>query len=369
MPFHVDHGVAHYFGVGAYMRPFDDARRSGVRFAAECLAFANVPSDETLEELLRDGQSPPHHPAWKARVPRDNGPGWDFDDVRDHYVGELFDVDPSHVRYADRARYLAMGRVATGEAMARTYGEWRRGGSVCRGALIWFYRDLWPGAGWGVVDAHGRPKSAFYYLKRALSPVALFALDEGLNGVELCAVNDGPEPIDGEITLLLLRDGITPIAEASAPMAVPGRGATNLRVDAILPHFLDTTYAYRFGPPGCDAIVARLRQRATGVRLAEAFYFPLGFARPIEDVGLEAAASASELGSFTVTLRTRKLAQAVALDVRGFVADDDHFHLAPGDERVVTLRPNGRPQRFEGSAKALNAPTPVRIRASTTSPS
>jgi beta-mannosidase len=351
------------------MRPFDDARRSGVRFAAECLAFANVPSDETLEELLPGDQSPPHHPAWKARVPRDNGPGWDFDDVRDHYVGELFDVDPSQVRYADRARYLAMGRVATGEAMARTYGEWRRGGSVCRGALIWFYRDLWPGAGWGVVDAHGRPKSAFYYLKRALSPVALFALDEGLNGVELCAVNDGPEPIDGEIALLLLRDGITPIAEASAPMAVPGRGATNLRVDAILPHFLDTTYAYRFGPPGCDAIVARLRQRVTGVRLAETFYFPLGFARPMEDVGLEATASPSALGSFTVTLRTRKLAQAVALDVRGFVADDDHFHLAPGDERVLTLRPNGRPQRFEGMAKALNAPTPVRIRTNTTGPS
>ncbi len=185
LPFQVDTGITHYYGVGAYMRPFDDARRAGVRFTSECLAFANIPCDETIEAFMGDGQAPPNHPVWKARVPRDKGTGWDFDDVRDHYVGQLFDVDATSLRYADVARYLALGRVATGEAMAACMSEWRRNDSSCCGALVWFLRDLWPGAGWGVVDALGRPKAAYHFLKRALQPIGLFAIDEGLNGLAL----------------------------------------------------------------------------------------------------------------------------------------------------------------------------------------
>ena len=46
------------------------------------------------------------------------------------------------------------------------------------------------GAGWGVVDSHGGPKAAYYYLRRAMQPVGIFATDEGVNGLALHLVHD-----------------------------------------------------------------------------------------------------------------------------------------------------------------------------------
>ena len=119
--------------MGAYLRPLTDARLAGVRFAGECLAFANVPDDEALEPLGGGVASPVHHPRWKAGVPRDAGAGWDFDDVRDHYLRELFGVDPVALRSTDAERYLELSRAVSGEVMAEVFGEWRRAGSPCAG--------------------------------------------------------------------------------------------------------------------------------------------------------------------------------------------------------------------------------------------
>jgi beta-mannosidase len=366
-PHQPSEGTTSYYGVGAYRRPLEDARRSDVRFASECLAFANIPDDPMLATLTGGAPARAHTPAWKAGVPRDLGAGWDFDDVRDHYLALLFGVDPATLRSNDPERYLALGRVVTGEVMAAAFAEWRRPGSTCRGALVWFLRDLVPGAGWGLLDAAGRPKAAYHFVRRALQPLALVFSDEGLNGTVLHAVNESATAWQGQLRLTLHRDGEVPVGDGAAPVTVPARGALSLPSAALLEGFRDTTSAYHFGPADHDLAVARLVS-ASGDVVAEAFFFPTGRARPLEaELGLEASARALSDGDFALVVRSRRFAQAVAVDVPGFVADDNYFHVAPGGSRQVRLRRAGATGDPRGQVQALNARAPTRIALAATS--
>ena len=320
-----------------------------------------MPDAAVVDELMKAGGTPPQDPRWKARTPRDGAAGWDFEDVRDHYLRALFGVDPAALRYSDVPRYLALSRVVTGEVMAATFSEWRRGGSSCRGALVWFLRDLWPGAGWGVLDAAGHPKAAYHYLRRTLRPTAVLLVDEGLNGLDAHVVNDGPVDLDAELRVACHR-GEAVVASATTPVRVGARGAVAMRVANLFDHFLDATYAYRFGPPSHDVTVATLIDRSTGAFRGEAFHFPGGMPARVEaSVGLEAVATSTG-GEWTLTLRTERLAQSVELDLPGFEPDDNYFHVAPGGSRVVALRPTAGAARPTGAARPLNSQAASRVR-------
>jgi beta-mannosidase len=362
LPFHADRGVAHYYGVGAYLRPFDDARRAGVRFAAECLAFSNVPEPTALAAHPDVGL--PGSARWDAAIPRDAGSDWDFEDVRDHYVARLFDVDPSALRAHDTSRYLALGRIATGEAMLRTIAEWRRPGSSCRGALIWCGRDLRVGAGWGILDSAGRAKAAYFYARRAMTPVALIAIDEGLNGLWLHAVNDTARPIAAELRITLYRNGRVRAEEATETLTVPPHGARSIHADAMFEGFRDITYAYRFGPPGHDVVAAALRDASGGAVLAAAHFFPCGLPSTIDPAMRLGARAEPTPDGYAILVDADRFAHAVTIEAEGFVPDDNYVHVEPGAPRRIFLRPEqpAAPRRgLRATVSALNAPGPVSV--------
>ena len=351
-------GTTSYYGVGAYLRPLDDARRSELRFASECLAFANIPHESGLPggPSLRV-----HHALWKTRAPRDLGAGWDFDDVRDHYVGVLYGVDPARLRVSDHERYLDLGRAASGEVMARAFAEWRRAAAPTRGALILFLRDLWAGAGWGVVDANGRPKACWYALRRALAPCSLAITDEGVNGLEIQVVNDRAAGFAATLEIDLYRLGELRVGHAAAALDVSAHGVRAIAAASLFEGFLDLSFAYRFGPPLAEVVHARLL--AGDALVADAFWFPLGMPAAREaEVGLAVAVHAGADGTRLLDIGTRRFAQSIAIDAPGFVADDEGFHLAPGQTRRVLLRPlRGTVAAAKGTLAALNAEATARF--------
>jgi beta-mannosidase len=232
--------------------------------------------------------------------------------------------------------------------MARTFGEWRRARSVTRGGLVWFLRDLWPGAGWGVVDAHGRPKLAWYALKRALAPLALAITDEGTNGLALHLVNDGPAAEIRTLELTLWR-GDAEVGRGARELAVPGRGAIELGANELFDGFYDLSYAYRFGPPGVHVVHARFGD-------VEQFWFPAGLTSArVADVGL-----AARLAGAVLTVSAQRFAQFVTIDAPGWLPSDDGFHLAPGQRRAIAMTRTGAPIKA-GTVAATNAEATAKI--------
>ncbi|KXG85619.1 glycoside hydrolase family 2 protein [Agrobacterium bohemicum] len=343
LPFVSNEKIGHYYGVGAYCRPLEDARRANVRFAGECLAFANVPHQVTLDKYLP--VKPVHDPKWRARVPRDRGASWDFEDVRDHYLKLLYDLDPATLRRENVDRYLDFSRAAIAEVMEATFAEWRRVGSNCQGAMVWTLQDLLPGPGWGVIDSTGLPKSAFYGLKRAFRPLQINLLDEGTNGLDIHLINETPENADVVVEIACLRDGIQPVVSGRRAMSLAARDKRLIAATDLFGAFFDTTYAYRFGPPAHDVTVAKLLDAQTGVLLANAAHFPRGRQAALHPVSLQTDLTMND-GRWILHVTADRFAQSVCIDAEGFRPADDGFHLSPGEGRRIELIPAG-PQSTE----------------------
>ncbi|HEU5086712.1 MAG TPA: glycoside hydrolase family 2 protein, partial [Roseiflexaceae bacterium] len=91
------------------------------------------------------------------------------------------------------------------EALAAAYQGWRRrwGGPnhyAVAGALVWQLDDCWPVTSWSVIDYYGRPKPAYYVIRRALAPLSL-GIATSDDSVQVWAVNGTRQPRQGKLEL------------------------------------------------------------------------------------------------------------------------------------------------------------------------
>ncbi len=357
LPFAIDQGVSHYFGVGAYRRPLSDARTSGVRFASECLAFANVPSQQQVVSLLGDSRKAPTDPRWKERVPRDRGVGWDFDDVRDHYTRILFGVDPLDARYTSPDWYLTLARATSAELMKRTFAEWRRGSSSCTGALVWFLNDLWAGAGWGVIDSTGEPKAALHGMAQALTPVALLAVDEGLNGLDFWVCNDLPVALEATLSLTALQDGRSVVMSSQLSVEVPANAHLLVRTDSVFGQFTDATRAYRFGAPSFDVVVGHL-SRPDGSSLAAASYVCGTPLVQLPDLGVQVKGHWIGPSTLELEIASERFSRLVDIEIAGARVWPNMFDVCPGRNAFITAEFGTGVVPSHGYATPVNARSP-----------
>lgn len=410
-PTRVDQGISHWFGVGAYRRPLTDALASGVRFAAEALAFGVPPAPAAIRRAF--GSATADHDdaaraAWTASVARDPGASWDFEETTAHYARRLLypgneadtgasggfparsdggSVDP--VQLGQEAQTGAEGdstrdqtpgertprswwalprevqlhteRMAAGRAVEHTLTHLRRTDSRCDGVIVLATRDLVPGAGWGLLDSDGCPKSTWYAMRRACAETAVTVTDDGLNGLHIRVFHDRPEPFKG---MMYVRTWT--IHGAAGPTAqrivdLEAHQHVRLNLDEVLGGFLDLDHMWGFGPRQWEAIEVHIVPQAPvegSAAGAEATAEPVRSLRAVRllggghrdvlrdvEEGMRAAAGvqAAPLGDTeAVQVEVGAPAAAASLSVdfgADMVPDDDFLDLAPGDTRFLTAVP------------------------------
>ncbi|PXW35284.1 UNVERIFIED_CONTAM: beta-mannosidase [Williamsia faeni] len=349
-------GVAHWFGVGGYLQPLSSVANAHVRFAAESLAFSIPSIPAAVEQHFGSSAAAGHDPRWKSGVPRDKGASWDFEDVRDHYVREIFAVDPMQVRRTDPDRYLQLGRMAVIAAMNHCFAFWRRRDSECRGALVLSAKDLVAGPGWGLIDVDGNAKATLSAIHRIWSPVTIILSNEGLDGVRVDIFNDNSTSLSARLELTATDSAGRVVVDGHTEMVIPERSSTTMHDSEITGVFRDLAHAYRFGPAGADAVqVTMTTEQGSPIARDALVIKPVSAPARTE---LRASASADEKGSWYLEVIADAALRWVEIDIPGWRPADNYFHLAPGLPYRVSLKgtsataPSGRVSSVDSTTVA-----------------
>jgi len=223
--------------------------------------------------------------------------------------------------------FVMKGQIVQAEALKRAAEHWRRRKYGTAGVLFWQLNDCWPVNSWSVIDSRLRPKAAYYLARRFFSPV-LVSIRRGPSGVEVWVTSDEPVPFRGTLEVTLFSFGGKAVLRRRE--AVRLKSDSSARILTVKPDDLR---------PYADAghyLLARLTaENGSG---SENRYF---FAEPkhtdLPDPGLSLSVARAGGNSFDVTVRAKRIARYVRLDVKGSdaVFDDNVFDMDGGSVKKV----------------------------------
>lgn len=322
-------GDMHYWSVWHEGKPFAAYLEVRPRFCSE-FGFQSLPSARTAAEFATPSQRNVTSPVMEhhQRHPRGN----------EIILGTM-------LRYFrmpegwERTLYLSQVQ----QAMAiRTAADWWRSTTPrCMGILYWQLNDVWPCASWSSLEYGGRRKLLHRDARRFFAPVApLLVVKDGR--LLLSAVNDGPAPWRGSLTLRVLELSGAELLRRDWPAAIEPLSAQS---------FLQTDLAeLPAGPAECFAVAELVPSDGAGDLPPRTFCFmtePKRYELP--EPKISSAVAELEGGGFAVELRCDApafwlCAEAPTRERDGQPEplgefDDAGFLLLPGETKRLVYTP------------------------------
>jgi len=241
--------------------------------------------------------------------------------IRKHYA------DPESLSVDDYLLYsgLCQGMMYSYSLDSMRYRE------NCYGSLFWMYEDTWGEVGWTIVDYYLRLKMAYYFVRRAFSPLRLILRRVPLGApvptgtLRVVLANDSRQAQDLELeygyvsldgkTVDLVRTTVHAEALSRTELVVFQQGAHD-----------PTRGLWIARVPGRDDIPAALYRAVDYRRLATG------------DPALSATIAGAQARTCTLRVSAQGYAHGVQIDLpEGALASDNYFDLLPGETREIQV--------------------------------
>jgi beta-mannosidase len=289
---------------GNEAKPYRNYEHLGGRFVSEfgMAAAANI---ETIKSVLPDREHHPWSPSFEHHTKADDG-------MRRLY-GYIIDTQAHPQNFED---YVYATQLVQSEALDCAYRIWRRqwgyaGQRGISGALVWQLNDCWEVTSWAVIDAHAKPKPAYYTIKRALEPITINIW----NDHAIWAVNTTLEPKSLQLELRSIGLDGQELAKETRTVTLQANATTELG------HWKPNT------DEKPSVIAVRLLEN--GRVIARHSLFPEPFKHfDFQNPELEIERHGNELH-----LKVKKPVKGVYIREEGF--SHNMFDLIPGDTQVV----------------------------------
>jgi beta-mannosidase len=226
--------------------------------------------------------------------------------------------------------FAAYAGILQGEFIRAEVEHYRREKWAISGALMWMYNDCWPAVGWSIVDYYLRPKTAYYYAKRAFAPI-IVSFKQLEDRVQVYVTSDERE----RYLRAILHVGVLTFDTCGLETT---EVAVNLPANASRSFWESDPISEMLRDPSRQCIVALLT--VEGGMIAKSVYF----AKPFGEMDFpmpKLLVKREQLDETTHRMTIAADAYARNVAITGLPASarpsDNWFDLIPGEQHAVTI--------------------------------
>ncbi len=231
---------------------------------------------------------------------------------------------------------LWLSQILQGMAIKYACEHWRRCMPRGMGTLYWQLNDMWPVTSWSSIDYFGRWKALHYMARKFFAPILISGVEDSNKGtVEIHVTSDVLKPLPGTVRWRVTDLAGKRILAGRKNIVTPSNG--NKMVEKLQIKKNLAVYEPR------DLLVwMELSVKGHPVEQETIFFVRPKQLELVAKPGIQTSIAGLNDGSFAVTLKTKAPALWVWLELDNMDADlsDNFFHIRPGKNKVVLLKPH-----------------------------